>query len=256
MPVQSAGTRPPLWSIHPVGGSVLWLRHMLPALPPGQPLYGIQARGMDGEGEPFASIPEMAGHYVTLVRQVQPHGPYFLSGASFGGTVAFEMAQQLRQAGEAIGLLALFESYGPGYPERPRLWQRLRNLSDKSWSERMAAVNRRLLAPFSFELRDIAGTNLVEGVRRVIEANFRAMHAYRHARYEGEIVLFRATIHASELGTGFEHPTNGWSRVSPEVRVIDVEGDHRYLLDPPAVHELAPRLADVLAQAQATAVSP
>lgn len=57
----------------------------------------------------------MAAHYIKEMRELQPNGPYFIGGRSLGGMVAFEMAQQLRERGEQVGLLALLDTYPSGY---------------------------------------------------------------------------------------------------------------------------------------------
>jgi thioesterase domain-containing protein len=75
-----------------------------------QPLYGLQSQGLDGSCPPLTNIEEMAAVYVKEIRRVQPHGPYFIAGYCMGGTVAFEVAQQLLQLGEPIALLALFDT--------------------------------------------------------------------------------------------------------------------------------------------------
>src|SRR5437773_3104337 len=50
--------------------------------------------------------------------RLQPEGPYYVCGASFGGLLAYETAQQLKARGQEVALLALFDTYGPGYPRR------------------------------------------------------------------------------------------------------------------------------------------
>ena len=80
-----------------------------------QPVYGLQAKGLDG-GEPLKTIEEMAAHYVKEIRELHPHGPYFMGGLSFGGIVAFEMARQLTAVGQKVGLLAVLDT---GYEEMP-----------------------------------------------------------------------------------------------------------------------------------------
>src|SRR5262249_8447788 len=66
------------------------------------------------EGEPARSV--------EAVRGVQPAGPYFLGGFSFGGSVALEMAQQLRQRGERVGLLAILDHTPPPLRYRRVSW--------------------------------------------------------------------------------------------------------------------------------------
>lgn len=75
-----------------------------------QPFYGLQAQGLDGSCAPLTTIEEMAALYVGEIRKVQATGPYFISGYCMGGTVAFEVAQQLQQQGETVALLALFDT--------------------------------------------------------------------------------------------------------------------------------------------------
>ena len=71
-------------------------------------------RGLDGVLPPYSSIEEMASDYIAEIRSVQSSGPYFLGGASFGGTVALEISQQLTEQGEKVAFLVLFDSVGPG----------------------------------------------------------------------------------------------------------------------------------------------
>ena len=80
-----------------------------------QPFYGLQSAGLDGSRPPHTRVEDMAAHYIKEMRELQPEGPYFIGGRSLGGMVAFEMAQQLKAQGQAIGLLALLDTYPSGY---------------------------------------------------------------------------------------------------------------------------------------------
>jgi thioesterase domain-containing protein len=90
-------------------------------LPSDQPVFGFQAPGMEEGQEPHVSIEEMATAYVQTLRAHQPGGPYALAGYSFGGYVAYEMAQQLLAAGEAVSLLALLDTPAPSVIQRAQL---------------------------------------------------------------------------------------------------------------------------------------
>jgi hypothetical protein len=102
----------PLFLIHPVGGQVYFYLPLTRELCGVAPIYGLQARGVDGEAPPLCTIEELAASYVSAIRTVQPQGPYRLGGSSFGGVVAFEMAQQLAHAAEEVEMLALIDSPG------------------------------------------------------------------------------------------------------------------------------------------------
>ncbi len=111
VPIQTKGSRPPLFLVHGAGGNVLLYRALAERLSPEQPIYGLQSRGLDGISAPLQTIEEMAAEYLKEIRSVQPAGPYHLGGYCLGGTVAYEMAQLLRQAGERVELVALLDTY-------------------------------------------------------------------------------------------------------------------------------------------------
>ena len=115
VPIQTGGSRPPLFCMHAGGGTVLYYHDLARELGPDQPVYGLQAQGLYGEVPPHAEVEEMAAHYIREIRTVQPHGPYFLGGFCFGGVLAFEMAQQLRREGAEVALLASFDGGSPGF---------------------------------------------------------------------------------------------------------------------------------------------
>jgi phthiocerol/phenolphthiocerol synthesis type-I polyketide synthase E len=110
VPIQTSGSRPPLFCFHGAGGNVLSYRKLSQHLGLDQPFYGLQCRGLDGSAEPLKTIEEMAALYIEQIRRVQRRGPYFLGGYCMGGTVAYEVGQQLCAAGETIALLALFDT--------------------------------------------------------------------------------------------------------------------------------------------------
>ncbi len=109
-PIRTGGSKPPLFCMHGAGGTVMMYRNLSRLLGDDQPFYGLQSQGLDGSCPPLTKIQEMAAVYVKEIRRVQPHGPYFIAGYCMGGTVAFEVAQQLLELGEPIALLALFDT--------------------------------------------------------------------------------------------------------------------------------------------------
>ena len=110
--IQPEGSRPPFFWIHSLGGDggggFFYYRKLAELLGPDQPSFGIRS-----PREPFHQIEEMARFYVSEIRKAQPRGPYSLGGFCFGGIVAYEMARQLAEEGEEVGVLALLESSAP-----------------------------------------------------------------------------------------------------------------------------------------------
>ncbi|MEU5978854.1 amino acid adenylation domain-containing protein [Streptomyces sp. NPDC047315] len=120
LPLRAAGSRPPLFCVHPAGGVGWTYSVLMRQLGADHPVYAIQARGL-GRDEPLPrTVAEMADDYVRQIRGIQPQGPYHLLGWSFGGMVAHAMATALQAAGERVGVLALLDSYViADYPTLP-----------------------------------------------------------------------------------------------------------------------------------------
>jgi amino acid adenylation domain-containing protein len=109
--LKTSGNQAPLFLVHAIGGDILNYRRLVNHLQHiNRPIYGIRAQGLGGIAKPFNKIVEMAAFYIKEIKEIQPHGPYFLGGYSFGGTVIYEMAQQLIVAGETVSLLAMFDT--------------------------------------------------------------------------------------------------------------------------------------------------
>ncbi|PWU11731.1 MAG: hypothetical protein C5B50_22825 [Verrucomicrobia bacterium] len=110
VPIRSGGKRAPLFLVHGAGGEVFWGYANLAAhLNSEQPIYGIKSRGQAGLPE-FTTIEQMAACYIQEIRRVQPSGPYHLGGYCLGGNIAYEMARQLRAAGQPVGAVLLLDS--------------------------------------------------------------------------------------------------------------------------------------------------
>ncbi|MEO1337525.1 MAG: thioesterase domain-containing protein, partial [Myxococcota bacterium] len=111
------GQRRPFFFVHPVGGNVLCYVDLARMLGADQPVYGLQAQSAEEVDAAAPSIERMAAAYVDAIRAAQPTGPYLIGGLSFGGFVAFEMAQQLIASGERVDMLALLDTWGPHYSD-------------------------------------------------------------------------------------------------------------------------------------------
>lgn len=126
--IQGQGSRPPLFCVHGAGGNILMYQELVPYLEPDQPLYGLQAVGLDGS-DPIHHLQEMASVYVDEILQVQPEGPYYLLGLSIGGMVAMEMGRFLRAKGHEVAFLGMIDALGPNYPKLLPLLPRLLSLA-------------------------------------------------------------------------------------------------------------------------------
>jgi len=122
VPIQPRGSRLPFFCMHGAGGNVMIYRNLARHLGTDQPFYGLQAQGLDGQTNSMTTVEDMAAVYVKEIRGLLAHGPYLLGGYCGGGTIAYEVAQQLRSKGEEVALLALFDSMNWSKVSRRTFW--------------------------------------------------------------------------------------------------------------------------------------
>ncbi|MEU6484909.1 non-ribosomal peptide synthetase [Streptomyces sp. NPDC046887] len=108
VPMQTDGSKTPLFCVHPGVGEVLVFVNLAKYFAGDRPFHALRARGFNAGEKPFATFEQMVDCYVDAVRARQPHGPYALAGYSYGGAVAFEMAKALRAQGERVDFIGSF----------------------------------------------------------------------------------------------------------------------------------------------------
>jgi amino acid adenylation domain-containing protein len=129
VPLARGRSRPILFCLPPAAGSPLCYLHLVRHIGDQWPVYGFQSPGLLEGGLPLTTVEAMAADYLRALRAVQPAGPYWIAGWSFGGLLAIEMARQLRAANGEIAFLGLldsgaFDSAAPGRKLRPRdIWR-------------------------------------------------------------------------------------------------------------------------------------
>lgn len=102
--------KPGIFLVHPIGGTVACYYSLIEALPPNYSLYAIQAAGILDGLAPLRTIEELAACYESLIQTIQPTGPYYLAGWSFGGIIAYDLACRLTKRNEKIQFLGLIDS--------------------------------------------------------------------------------------------------------------------------------------------------
>jgi thioesterase domain-containing protein len=220
---------PPVFITHGIGASVLDLVKLARGIATEQPIYGMQVRGMDGIEEPFTRIEDVSQWFIEGVKQVQPHGPYFLVGYSLGGLITLEMAQSLSARNEKIALLALLDSY-PDIHRLPAL-QRVR-LTFRRAHRRAAAFFRSAQhrqtshTERRIHNRLLSGSLVVRALEKVRESSYLALRNYEPKFYSGNIRFVRA-----DIGTHFpENPIAVWAHLAGKFEVETIPGDHLEML--------------------------
>ncbi len=280
--IQATGAKQPFFCVPGGGGTVMYLYHLAEQLGSDQPFYAFESAGLDGKSEPFATIEEMAACFISNMKKVQPHGPYHLGGHSFGGKVAFEMAQQLRWEGEVVALLAIFEAPAPGggitqealgwddarwYCEMGKILGKWAGAELKIDEEALRALDpEEQLSHFARQLMKAnilppdAGEERLRGLVKVNKVNS-TINYVPARRSPVPVALFKSEdpvpdyYFPGEYLEVLKHPSWGWDSYSEgPVQNYSVPGDHNTMLTMPHVQVLAAHLREAIERAWTAAV--
>jgi thioesterase domain-containing protein len=268
--IQPEGSKPPLFCIHAAGANVLIYRPLSRHLGNDQPVYALQAQGLDGQTPPLTTVEEIAARYIKEMRAFQPEGPYHLLGASFGGLVIYEMAYQLSRQDQKVGLVAMLNTNCPVYTLGKRIASHVVHLRERGpLFYGMAVINgvmrrvSRYLPLGEFAIGPRAnGTARDQEIRQVLEADrdrdealvrtvlaiLRAEETYDPAGklYPGKVSLFRAM----DARQDFHDNRLGWGKLAlGGLEVYDVPGTHASMREEPNVAMLVEKVKPCLARA-------
>jgi thioesterase domain-containing protein/acyl carrier protein len=275
--LQPHGSKPPFFIVHPSGGHVMCYLPLARRMYPERPVYGLRA--LDYEEIFDADVESMATRQIAVMREIQPEGPFHLAGWSFGALLAYEMAQQLQQQGQQVGLLAVLDITAP-VTNCEEIFDRYRD-KDKvrvDIDSDDPIMLARLIGELSGQAlvvteEDLRGRDHDEQLRYILDESkrvgiipeemglveaFRILRGYRCRQraardyvakvFPGQLTIFFSNENSSqELALRTElygdDATYGWSRFSPlhpDVHLL--EGSHRTIIDEPRVAILAEKL--------------
>ena len=266
--LQPNGDGRPLFLMPSIGGGLPFSRKILDELGDRFPVVGLQPALSPRNLELFRDIRTTASHILSALREYQPHGPYALTGFSYGGFLAFEVACLLRETGEAVDLLAIIDAG----PERRGLgsrasgawinltrilanlphWVReeFRDFSPGRWISNARRKLRYLCRRLTSGGRTSMGLDDLFDVSRIPTQNrelmqtvFAAFRDYTPRRYPGKLTLIRAQTRPLLSASS---PDLGWSRFVEELEVRPINGNHETILHPPHVSELARHFRELL----------
>ncbi|MEY2932667.1 MAG: hypothetical protein RL033_3416, partial [Pseudomonadota bacterium] len=267
--IQPRGQASPLFWVPGTGGNVIYFQPLASQLEvTGHPFYALEPIGVDGREPPRGSVPEIASSYIAALRAVQPHGPYFIGGHSFGSWVAYELTQQLLDRGEPIERLAVLDTVAPA----ERDLSVFRGFTGADWILTLAQLvgelrssplllSRERLLECSWEQQlDLlcealqAAGYLAPGatrqqIRGLVEV-YRTQAQMEYRRPPGRpvpILLLRASERHPDGDVVppavRRDPSWGWQAyASGDVALEDVPGDHLTMMTHPHVRALAERL--------------
>lgn len=249
--IESGGDRSPLFCIHPIGGNLFDYYNLAKKLAKDRPVYGLQARGIDGKQQPFDRIEDMASYYVQAIQTIQPQGTYFLLGYSFGGIIAFEMARQLTDRGCKVAFLGLLDIRCPTIPQLnlPLLQginRHLNKLKELKLAEQLKYCIDTIFYRKKIEYRDelIATLSNLDmftpDLLIVLDCNLQAKNDYLPQVYSGQATLFWTEDQSHYIDL---YPELGWSDlVAGGLEIHHLPGNHLTLMKEPYVPALAEKL--------------
>lgn len=267
VPLQTSGSKQPFFCVHPAGGQVFYYRELSLHLGKNQPFYGLQAQGFNNGEKVFTKVEDMASFYVKIIQEFQPEGSLQIGGWSFGGVVAFEMAQQLLTHGREISLLAILDSWVPILLDPNK---KIDNLylsgalsryfggvfgTDNLVSDsELQGLNPEEKIEFIIEKAERLGLFPPEATREenqrfidVMVGTLKATYAYKRQHYPGKVTVFRPQerhLHAPD-------PQLVWVELyaildAADVEVVMVPGNHYSFMKEPNLKVLASDLKNSL----------
>ncbi|VAW36161.1 Polyketide synthase modules and related proteins [hydrothermal vent metagenome] len=272
VPIQPLGAKTPFFCVHGGAGHVFHYYDLAQMMGTERPFYGLQPKMSEVTHQSvYSRVEEMAAQYIQEIKMVQPNGPYLLSGFCFGGIIAYEMAQQMTESGDEVGLLVFIDPSTPQNkpePEAPspeflaaRLLRHQRNMAQLGRLARLGYIlnsgkNRMVAYWFLFYrawLRDWrkSGAKLFQKYiewrplvpSRLHDFYFKhlisspAVQLYHPRCYAGEAVLFFST-----LDNGGDDSLGWDDLLQAGLHLHAVESTHLGILKRPFIDQIANKL--------------
>ncbi|MHB1177485.1 MAG: amino acid adenylation domain-containing protein [Daejeonella sp.] len=264
VPIKVSGSKLPIYIIHGSGLNVLNFSSIAKYVDAEQPVFGLQAKGLNGLEDPLDDMKEIARSYIKEILAHNPSGPYAIAGYSFGGYVAVEMRNQLELMGKTVKMLAIFDTNAVDpdhYRKWPHnLWNKIKSQGPKfKWilgslfSRPLTTINYQ-----SFLLLRAARTavNRLTGLRTIDPNTFytrldkiNAKHLYAFQNYA--LAPFNDTVHLFRAKERIYFVNDfqylGWRKYAQKgVKIYEVPGDHKTMLLHPNAKEFARALQHAL----------
>lgn len=220
VPIQTSGKKPPLFFVHGVFGVMCLGSSFARTLGPEQPLYAINANGIDGRQQPIDDVGKMATAYVEEIKTVAPSGPVRIAAMCSGCLAAIEIVRKLQEDDRDTGPVILADPPpvppGSGY-KRP-VNNRDPQIARQMYQQAERALLEHAARPYNdmpFDASDPAQLDAatIAGVHSSI-----AFANHNPTPFAGPAAL----IVSAERAPGFFHPQMPWHKLLPGPRMVHV----------------------------------
>ena len=181
VPLKSGGGKRNLFLIHDGDGETLLYLNLARRLPSDVSVFGVEPLRAARVPLAHARIEYMAAFYIKCIREVQPAGPYLLGGLCAGGVIAYEIALQLKRAGEPVELVAILDAAAPGAKKRVGRITKLRVDRLKGMVADLRSDQQSAAAAY-FSIAKAAARKVFNAL--TWEASQRAARLYRRVRFD------------------------------------------------------------------------
>ncbi len=265
VPIKTTGSKTPVFLIHGGGLNILLFKSISDYFDPEQPVYGLQALGLNHETDIPPTIEQIATRYLNEIVEAYPSGPYALAGYSLGGFLAFEIAKQLKAMGKKVQFVGVMDTYtGNNYDaggkvarlskkvvrqfhKVPFFAQSFITNPKEAWEYQKLVARRKVERMNTDEIhipKDIIGDYEAAIYKKYSDA----LDNYMLTPQDIEITLFRVAKRIYFLD---DAKYLGWRRFARKgVHVEIVPGDHETFLYPPHGEQLGRILQQALNKAE------
>ncbi|WP_274533284.1 non-ribosomal peptide synthetase [Photorhabdus temperata] len=253
--VRSAGTELPLFFVPSGMGDYSYVFGLAQQIQPGYPIYALPWSSVNEE--PMSTMEEQAARMISLIKAVQPTGPYRICGYSSGGVLAYAVTQRLLHTGETVNFLGLIDTPAPRYlgqqkiPPKHQFFSELARQSGKECTKEMAALYQQIdelnLVQFIEAAQKLAlyPANLCPDL---IAKRWEQIENYAQIVREYEPQVLAMTLHQfyamepspsisfitdEELVSLSIEPSLGWKQIIPDtsLQLIAIPGNHFSMLE-------------------------
>lgn len=229
--IKLSNSRQPLFMVHPALSGAEIYDEFARYLHPDIPLYGIDSYNLNSGKRWLETIEDLADKYITYLKLVNPKGPYFLGGWSFGGTIAYEMARKLEKMGDVVPQLYLLDTlvFQPGEMEAFFEATNIEELLDaipKSWS---------------YYLTELP-TAYLDRIFQCFKNDIWMLKNYQVKPYSGSVVLIKSSSRfaLNKLFARYLH--GGWKPFIKQLSIKPIEADHFTIME----RERIKKVADII----------
>ncbi|MDP3705102.1 MAG: amino acid adenylation domain-containing protein [Legionellaceae bacterium] len=247
----------PLILIHPIGGDLYFYRDMCQCMPKDQTIIGIRAPSSNIHAR-FDRVEDIATYYINMLNEQNIYPPYILGGSSFGGIVAFEMAQQLQTNLSYPPCVIMIDSpYHQNLPRHKTDTEILEyvvkeilkdvitikpgELEDQIGLEnKIAFIEARIKAGENFN--EYAELILFDSLQ-ICKINWHCMEKYQAKPYDGNVVFFSPLENMTDMPAGQSILWN--SLVNGKFESFDIPGNHITMNQKPNVRNIIGTLIEL-----------